>query len=188
MHRFTFVHVAALVFALNSIPAFARSAADFQVLEKKIQELQAKVNELQKEQADSTVNYAGSATAAAAVIQQENKIRLAAGVTELKLFGDLRFRNEYDQFHPAVDVPPQAIDDRNRARFRVRFGTDVQLADQFFAAVTLAPSHASDSNTQTYTEGYDNYNTYIEKAIPGGAALANAEKMDVLQVVVDIKF
>ena len=165
-HLASLLRAAALALILNSIPAFAQSAADFQVLEKQIQDLQAKVNKLQKEQADSTVSYSGSA--AAAEIQQ-NKIQLAAGVTALKLYGDLRFRYQYDQFHPALDVPPQVTDDRNRYRFRLRIGADILLGDQFFAGVTLATGQAADSNNQTYTEGYDNYSIYVDKAFAGWA-------------------
>lgn len=159
------IRIAAATLILTCLPAFAQSAADFQVLEKQIQELQAKVNKLQKEQADSTVSYSGSAAAAASI--EENKIKLAAGVTELKLYGDLRFRYQYDQFHPVIDFPNLATDDRNRFRFRLRIGADVQLGDQFFAGVTLATGQAADSNNQTYTEGYDNYNIYIDKAFAG---------------------
>ena len=163
MHRLTLLATLALV--LNSTPAFAQSAADFQALEKQIQQLQTKVDKLQREQADSTVNYSNSPTPADTV--DENKIKLAAGVTELKLFGDLRFRYQYDQFHPILDSPPQVTDDRSRYRFRLRIGADVQLGDQFFAGVTLATGQAADSNNQTYTEGYDNYNIYIDKAFAG---------------------
>ena len=85
----------------------------------------------------------------------------------MKLFGDLRFRYQYDEFHPQVDLPALVTDDRNRFRFRLRIGADVQLGDQFFAGITLATTQAADSNAQTYTEGYDNYNIYIDKAFAG---------------------
>jgi hypothetical protein len=166
MHRIaSFIRVAALGFLLSSIPAFAQNAADFQALEKQIQELQAKVDKLQQEQADSTVNYSG--TAAAAVPIEENKIKLSTGITELKLYGDLKMRYEYDQLHPLINAPRQVTDDRNRYRFRLRLGADAQLGDQFFAGVTLATGPAADSNSQTFTEGYDNYNIYIDKAFAG---------------------
>jgi hypothetical protein len=154
----------ALIFSANA--ARAQSAADFQALEKQIQDLQGKVDKLQREQADSTVSYSSTSAAEANAIE-ENKVKLAAGVTEMKLYGDLRFRYQYDQFHPLVDVPNQVTDDRNRYRFRLRIGADVQLGDQFFAGVTLATAQSADSNNQTYTEGYDNYNIFIDKAFAG---------------------
>lgn len=167
MHRTTSViRVLALALILSSVPVFAQSATDFQVLEKQIQDLQAKVDKLQKEQADSTVNYSGTSAAAANVIE-ENKVKLSSGVTEMKLYGDLRFRYQSDEFHPLIDAPPQATDDRNRYRLRLRIGADVQLGDQFFAGVTLATGQAADSNNQNLTEGYDNYNIYVDKAFAG---------------------
>jgi hypothetical protein len=100
MHRTTSViRVLALALILSSVPVFAQSATDFQVLEKQIQDLQAKVDKLQKEQADSTVNYSGTSVAAANVIE-ENKVKLSSGVTEMKLYGDLRFRYQSDEFPP----------------------------------------------------------------------------------------
>ena len=168
MHRFApLIRIAALALIISSSPAFAQSAADFQALKKQLQELQGKVDKLQKEQADSTVSYSGSAAAAPTTIEELAKIKLAAGVTEMKIFGDLRFRYQYDQFHPEIQAANQVTDDRNRVRFRLRIGTNIQLGDQFFAGVTLATGPQSDSNNQTYTEGYDNYNIYVDKAFAG---------------------
>jgi hypothetical protein len=167
MHRIAYlacVLVSALIF--SSTPGFAQTQADFKALESQIQALQAKVDKLQREQADSTVSYSGTAEAAKDVIQ-EAQIKLSSGVSELKLFGDLRFRYQGDELHPVVDVPAQATDDRNRYRFRLRIGADIQLGDQFFAGVTLATGQSADSNNQTYTEGYDNYSIYIDKAFAG---------------------
>ena len=161
------IRVAALALILSSITAFAQSAADYQVLEKQMEQLQAKVDKLQKEQADSTVSYSGSAAAAPSAIEELAKLKLAAGVTEMKLYGDLRFRYQYDEFHPEIQAPNQVTDDRNRFRFRLRIGTDIQLGDQFFAGVTLATGPQADSNNQTYTEGYDNYGIYVDKAFAG---------------------
>ena len=156
----------ALALILPTLPAFAQSAADIKTLEQQIQSLQAQVNKLQKEQADSTVSYSGGEAASKDVIE-ESKIKLSSGVTELKLYGDLRFRYEGDSFHPVIDTPALATTDRNRFRFRLRIGADVQLGDQFFAGVTLATGQPADSNNQTYTEGYDNYSIYVDKAFAG---------------------
>ena len=155
-------------------PAFAQSTTDFATLEKQLQVLQAKVDKLEKERADSTVDYGKSPVP----IDDSNKIKLSAGVTQLKLFGDLRFRYQFDQYQRQLDNPltttgaalaGQApnIDQRDRWRFRLRIGADVQLGDQLFAGVTLATGPQSDSNNQTFTEGYDNYNIYIDKAFAG---------------------
>jgi len=169
--RFPFVSLsaAALALMLASYPVFAQSAADYKALEQQVQSLQNQVEKLQKEQADSTVSYSGTGAAGKDVVEQseQNKILLSSGVTEMKLYGDLRFRYQGDEFHPVVEVPALATTDRNRFRFRLRIGADVQLGDQFFAGVTLASGQPSDSNNQTYTEGYDNYSIYIDKAFAG---------------------
>jgi hypothetical protein len=157
---------ALFIFISISISAFAQSAADFQALEKQIQQLQAKVDKLQREQADSTVSYSG-ATQAAKDVVQEAQIKLSSGVTELKLYGDLRFRYQGDVFHPVLETTPLATENRSRYRFRLRIGADIQLGDQFFAGITLASGQAADSNNQNYTEGYDNYGIYIDKAFAG---------------------
>ncbi len=138
MHRIiTIIRLIPIALIFNAFPVFAQSAVNVQSLEKQIQQLQAKVDKLEREQADSTVSYSGTSAAAKDIIE-ENKVKLAADVTELKLFGDLRLRYQNDEFHPLLDVPPQVTDDRNRYRFRLRVGADVQLGDQFFAGVTLA--------------------------------------------------
>jgi hypothetical protein len=169
MHLIALIRRAAAVALLVvSAPAFAQSAADFQVLEKQIQDLQAKVKHLEKEQADSIVNYSGTAAnAAAAAAMLDNRFKLDAGVTQLKLFGDLRLRYQYDQFHPEVNNPELVTDDRSRFRFRLRIGADILLGDQFFGNVTLSTNQASDSTSVTYNEGYDNYSIYIDKAFLG---------------------
>jgi hypothetical protein len=162
------ITAAVLALVLPSLPILAQSAADYKALEQQIQALQGQVEKLQKEQADSTVSYSGTAAAAKDVIEEnESRILLSSGVTELKLFGDLRFRYQTDEFHPVVNSPSFVTTDRNRYRFRLRIGADVQLGDQFFAGVTLATGQAADSNNQTYTEGYDNYSIYIDKAFAG---------------------
>jgi len=131
---------ASLALIVSATPAFAQSAADFQALKQQLEQLQSKVDKLQKEEADMTVNNTGTSAAAAI---EENKVKLAAGVTALKLYGDLRMRYQYDQFHPELDVPPTVTDDRNRFRFRLRIGADVQIGDQFFAGAELATGQAN---------------------------------------------
>jgi len=174
MHRIAPFRVAALALILNSIPALAQSSADFQALKSQIQELQAKVDKLQKEQADSTVGYSNKNE----VPIEESKVKLSTGVTEMKLYGDLRFRYQFNQYQRQTDTPATTtgaalagagpnIDQQDRFRFRLRIGTDVQLGDQFFASVVLATGPQADSNNQTFTEGYDNYNIYIDKAFAG---------------------
>jgi hypothetical protein len=167
MKRFLFSICATMGMLWLAAPAMAQSSPDLKAMEQQIQQLQGQVTKLQKEQADSTVSYSGSAANAPENAVQQTLFKLSSGVTAVKLYGDLRFRYQYDQFHPLVDAPAQTTDERNRYRFRLRIGADIQLGDQFFAGVTLATGQSADSNNQTYTEGYDNYNIYIDKAFAG---------------------
>lgn len=168
----------ATMILLAGAPGRGQSAADFQTLEKQVQGLQSRVDQLQRRQADMLVNYGPAATGTGSVIEDENKLKLSAGVTELKLSGDLRVRYQYDQYKRLLDEPVTStgaaqagsapnIDQRSRIRLRLRLNADFELGPNFFGGVTLATGQATDSNNQTITEGYDNYNIYLDKAFGG---------------------
>lgn len=116
-----------------------------------------------------------------------NKIKLAASVTELKLYGDLRLRYQYDQTDaqfgrnsvlgsngasPTDALPGAApnVTQRSRERFRLRLGADFKAGESFFGGFGLATGQTADSNFETYTSGFDNYNIYINKAFVGWKA------------------
>src|ERR1700730_5018529 len=96
------------------------------------------------------------------------KIKIGDWVEELKLSGDLRLRNQWDEHtqmvltNPALknqdtDVP------RDRWRFRLRLNLDFTLAADFFGGVQLTTSdnRNGDTGNATYTGGYVNYKIYI---------------------------
>src|ERR1700693_6211104 len=103
-----------------------------------------------------------------------DKIKVGDWVKELKLSGDLRIRNQWDQRTPMILTNPllgaqdQNIQ-RDRWRFRLRLNADFKLEGNFFGGVQLATSdnRASDTKNATYTGGYDNYNIYITRAFMG---------------------
>jgi hypothetical protein len=102
------------------------------------------------------------------------KIQVGDWVKELKLSGDLRIRNQWDERTPMVLTNPRLGPqdrhiDRDRWRFRLRLNADFKLAGNFFGGVQLATSdnRASDTKNATYTGGYDNYNIYISRAFMG---------------------
>jgi hypothetical protein len=102
------------------------------------------------------------------------KIQVGDWVKELKLSGDLRIRNQWDERTPMVLTNPRlGPQDRNiqrdRWRFRLRLNADFKLAGNFFGGVQLATSdnRASDTKNATYTGGYDNYNIFISRAFLG---------------------
>jgi Putative porin len=106
--------------------------------------------------------------------ESAGKIQVGDWVKELKLSGDLRIRNQFDQRTPMILTNPRlgAQDSnipRDRWRFRLRLNADFKLQGNFFGEVQLATSdnRASDTKNATYTGGYDNYNIYISRAFMG---------------------
>ena len=102
----------------------------------------------------------------------ESKIKLGDWVQELKLYGDIRFRGQYDAEQTQIPKAPLQPDYPNvsqrwRWRFRLRLNADLKLAGGFFAGFGLQTNNAADSANQTFTEGFDQYGIYINKAFIG---------------------
>ena len=107
------------------------------------------------------------------------KINLSSSIKELKLYGDVRLREQYDNFDPQIEPPqsftpgstatgrPQHGAQQYRLRFRLRLGADIQLSDHFFGGFGLQTNNASDSANQTFGGGFQNYNIYIDRAFFG---------------------
>src|ERR1700733_14909770 len=116
-----------------------------------------------------------SAEAANAVTTSPpGKIQVGDWVKELRLSGDLRIRNQWDQRTPMILTNPKlgSQDEnipRGRWRFRLRLSADFKLEGNFFGGVQLGTgdNRASDTKNATYTGGYDNYNIYITRAFMG---------------------
>jgi hypothetical protein len=109
-----------------------------------------------------------------------DKLKLSPAVSELKLYGDLRFRYQYDHRDGQLDPFPVGVhqdrneDDRSpsgspqsRWRFRLRLGADFKLGENWFGGVELSTAQASDSGNQTFENGFDDYNIFISKAYLG---------------------
>lgn len=101
--------------------------------------------------------------------------------SEVKFYGDLRLRYQNDQTKTAspnistlsssgaspTDAEAgsnPATNQRSRERYRLRFGVDIKASDTVFGGFGLATGPNADSNMQTFTGGFDNYNIYINKA------------------------
>jgi Putative porin len=112
------------------------------------------------------------------------KLKIAESDSEVKLYGDLRLRYQYDQStvqkgNPSTvsssgaqptDAKAGALpntNQRSRERFRLRVGADIKVDDQIYGGFGLATGPSADSNIQTLTGGFDNYNIYINKAFIG---------------------
>ena len=94
------------------------------------------------------------------------KINLSNSITELKLYGDFRYRYQYDDRQSQV-AGPDHVNQRSRNRFRLRLNADVTLADNFYAGFALESGQPSDSGNQTFENGFDDYNIFIAKAFLG---------------------
>ena len=104
-----------------------------------------------------------------------DKIKLSNSVTELKLYGDMRVRYQYDNKDAQVDPLPRLGESsrspsgaqRSRVRFRLRLDGEVKLGENFFGGFELQTNATSRSGNQTFENGFDDYGIYVSKAYLG---------------------
>ncbi len=107
-----------------------------------------------------------------------DKIKLNSSLTELKLYGDLRLRYQYDDKDSQANADGVGVNNklderspsgaqRSRWRFRLRLNADFKLGDDFFGGVELQTAIASDSGNQTFENGFADYPIFISKAYLG---------------------
>ena len=106
----------------------------------------------------------------------ETRLKIGDWVQEIDLYGDMRFREYYQNYEQQLPSAGTAFDkniQRQRIRFRLRLDADFKLADNFFGGVQLSTSDNRDGTTTnaTYTSGFDNYNIYISRAFIGWAPI-----------------
>jgi hypothetical protein len=94
------------------------------------------------------------------------KINLSQSVTKLKLYGDFRYRWQYEDRESQV-ANADHVSQRDRHRFRLTLAADVELADHFYAGFALQTGQLSDGALQTMENGFDDYNIFISKAFLG---------------------
>lgn len=101
------------------------------------------------------------------------KIKLDSSVKELKLYGDARFRYQWEEYRPQ-SATAKSKEDRNqqRERIRLRIGTDVKLSDEFNAGFQLSTAQTADSDNQTVGKsgegaGFGKFPVFISKAFLG---------------------
>lgn len=123
--------------------------------------------QISNEAAQATANKSNAANGA---------IKIGDWVKELDLYGDLRFRNYYQENQLQLPAPPgvrnyDSIVQRDRWRFRLRLNADFKLAGNFFGGVQLSTSDNRNGQTQnaTFTGGYDQYAIFISRAFMGWA-------------------
>jgi len=106
----------------------------------------------------------------------ENRIKIGDWVQEIELYGDMRFRENYQNYEQQLPTAGTAFDKNRqiqRLRFRLRLDADFKLADNFFGGVQLSTSdnRSGETTNATYTSGFDNYNIYISRAFMGWAPI-----------------
>ena len=110
------------------------------------------------------------------------KLNISNSITELKLYGDLRLRYQYDNKDSQVDPFPVGVhqdrgekdrspsgNQRDRYRFRLRLNADFRLTEGFYGGVELQTAQNSDSGNQTFQDGFNDYGIFISRAYIGWA-------------------
>src|SRR5438105_5416171 len=88
-----FIALALFAMTLGNPAIHAQTKADYQALKNRVQELEAVVQKLENAQTKPEPNSSAA------------KIKLTDSITELKLYGDLRFRYQYDQADQQLYAP-----------------------------------------------------------------------------------
>ncbi len=159
MSRKPLINIAAmLALAASSGPgAFAaENAALIDILQQK--------GVLSKTEADSVRAELTKGT------EPASNIKLNTAISELKLYGDLRLRYQYDSKDAQLlrDQGGGAnVSQQSRWRFRLRLNADFKLAESVFGGIELQTSQAADSGMQTYENGFNDYSIFISKAFVG---------------------
>lgn len=89
------------------------------------------------------------------------KLNLSSAVSEFKLSGDIRLRQ---QFETQAPQNTSLSNDRSRTRFRFRLNGDAVLQKGWGAGFALETGQAADSGNQTFENGGDDYNLYLARA------------------------
>lgn len=105
------------------------------------------------------------------------KLNLGSSVTEMKIYGDLRLRYQYDNRDGQADPSPVGVhqdrnekdrsptgNERSRFRFRLRLNADFRLTNNVYGGVQLETSSTADSGNQTFQDGFSDYDIFIGRA------------------------
>ena len=157
----------AAVLASTNMNAHAQSKGDQALLDALVR----KGVLTEKEAAEISAETANQVTT-----EPAGKIQVGDWVKELKISGDFRIRNQWDQRTPLIltnpKLGPQDVNiPRDRWRFRLRLSADFKLQGNFFGGVMLATgdNRSDDTKNVTVTGGYDNYNIALARVFMGWA-------------------
>ena len=158
MHKHSLLAAGAVTALLASpTPSHAQSKAEFDALKKKVAALEERLGE--RESAPTV----------------SERLKISESLTELKLYGDLRLRYQYDNKDNQVDPPGVGGDrdrsansnQRSRYRFRLRLNADFKLGENFFGGIQLVTGQENDSDNQTFENGFNDYDIFISRAYLG---------------------
>ena len=96
-----------------------------------------------------------------------SKLSISDHITNLKLYGDARYRFEYLDEKPQNSTIAAGLGAGNHAnttdryRYRVRVGADYTFTDKFKAGVELESSSANDSSNQSIGAGYNKFSINV---------------------------
>lgn len=147
-------------------------------------EVESVRSELAKEKAKEKAEVAKIAKESAKSESTDNnladRLKISSALSELKLYGDLRLRYQYDTRDGQLDPFPVGArgdfdeDDRSpsgfqqsRWRFRLRLGAEFKLGEDWFGGFELSTAQPSDSGNQTFENGFDDYDIFISRAYLG---------------------
>ena len=94
------------------------------------------------------------------------KLNLSSAVSDFKLSGDMRIREQYETQAPQVN-PANVTNERFRNRIRFRLNGDVGLQKGWSAGFALETAAATDSGNQTLQDGMDDYTPFLARAYVG---------------------
>jgi Putative porin len=169
--------------ALTASAAFADDQALIDALVRK-----GILSQKDAEQVESEVSKNPSSVA-----PPSSPLKLAPWIKELKLGGNLLLRYQWDEEQaqepssaPGIPTPTPSpslrnptptlaaspngrnhVATRSRWRFKLFLNADVKFDAGFFGRFSLTTTNFSDTNFQTYTGGFQNYNIYIREAFLG---------------------
>jgi polyhydroxyalkanoate synthesis regulator phasin len=102
---------------------------------------------------DLTREFAGSPA---------GKLNISSSVTELKISGDMRLRQQFETQTPGANTA--ISNERYRTRVRFRLNGDLKLQNGWSTGFALETASASDSGNQTLENGADDYGIFLGRA------------------------
>ncbi|MEO7934528.1 MAG: putative porin [Chthoniobacterales bacterium] len=94
------------------------------------------------------------------------KLNISSPVTELKLYGDGRFRYQYDD-QQTQTAGADHVTQRSFFRYRLRLNADFKLTNNFFGGVQIETGQAADGANETVQPAYTDSAIFINRLFLG---------------------